>query len=92
MAGNLKLSEYITRSGRRVVLKSSTVRPLPQAGNEKPVDTEIFHGDLYKADGRSVDSAHEWMNTLRANALGEHVNSNSATQVASELDLVQHIG
>ena len=77
----LKLSEYITRSGRRVVLKSSAIRPVPQAG-DKPVDTEIFLGDLYKADGRSIDSEHEWTNTLRKNALGEHVNSNSATQVA----------
>jgi hypothetical protein len=88
----LQKSEYITRSGRRVVLRSSERRPIPQAGNEKPVETEIFRGDLYKADGRSIDSEHEWMDTLRQGVLGEHVNSNSATQVASELDLIQHIG
>jgi hypothetical protein len=87
----LELSGYVTRSGRRVVLKGSEKRPIRQADGSN-IDAEIFRGDLFKADGKTVDSEHEWMNTLRNGVLGEHVNQNSSFQVASEYDLVQHIG
>jgi hypothetical protein len=87
----LRLSTYITRNGRKAVLKSSEDRAIrtPEGGTE---NTRIFRGDLFRADGNTIDSEHEWMDTLRVGVLGEHVNQNSASQVASEYDLVQHVG
>jgi hypothetical protein len=87
----LKLSRYVTRNRRVVVMKSSEDRQVPDGlGGTKTIT--IFKGDLLKADGQSIDSEHEWIDTLRQGVEGEHVNHNSNYQIASEYDLVQHVG
>jgi hypothetical protein len=87
----LRLSSYITRSGRKVILKSSESREIKNSSGGSD-SVQVFKGDLYRADGQTVDSEHEWTDTLRNGVFGEHVNHNSNFQVASEYDLVQHIG
>lgn len=87
----LKLSTYSTRNNRKVVLTSSGERQF-QNGTAQPETKTVFKGNLFKADGTSIDSEHEWIDSLRTGVLGEHVNQNSAYQTLSELDLVQHIG
>ena len=87
----LSLSTYVTRGGRKVTLISSELRSSKNANGQAETVT-IFKGQLFKADGTTVDSEHEWQDTLRQGVFGEHVNQNSNFQVASEYDLVQHIG
>lgn len=81
---------YITRNGRQAILKSSESRPFqPTPGHSET--KEVFKGDLMRSDGKSVDSEHEWIDTLRVGVLGEHVNQNSSFQTASEYDLIQRV-
>lgn len=81
---------YITRNNRRVDLISSEPRSRTNANGE-PETVTIFKGQLFRADGKSIDSEHEWIDTLRVGVLGEHVNQNSMFQTASEYDLVQKV-
>jgi len=87
----LKPGEYTTRNNRRVVLTEPFARSKKNGDGDAIVITG-FRGQLMKADGKTVDSEHEWENTITPHTLGVFVRAGATEGVANEFDLIQRIG
>jgi len=74
------LGTFMTRANRLVRINSTTTVQIPRPGGGANIDLEVYVGDLYKMDGRTVDSQHRWEKN------GSFHNSRG---VASDKDLCQ---
>jgi len=85
----LKPGTYQTRNSRVARLTEPFSRT-KKLGDDSVVITG-YRGDLMKADGKTVDSQHEWEDTIMPRVLGVLVRAGATEGVANEFDLISRI-
>jgi len=87
---NLRPGRYQTRNVRIVELTDTFQREKP-TGPGQTVTVTIWRGNLMKADGRTVDSMHEWEETNHPLTMGAYVSPSKADGVSNEFDLTTQL-
>jgi hypothetical protein len=86
---NLNPGRYMTKNSRIVELQGSAQEQTKKRLDGSTAPVKVWKGVLYRADGRTVESAHEWEETLLPNTIAAFVSAGRTEGVSSEFDLIQ---
>lgn len=86
----LAQGRYQTRNNRIVELFLSEARTKRTSTGENQAIT-VWKGNLFKADGRTLDSQKEWEESNHPFCLGIYISPGKAEGVASEFDLTERL-
>ena len=86
---NLQPGRYMTRNSRVAELQGSAQEREKKRLDGSTAPVRVWTGNLMRADGRTVESAHEWEETLLPNTIAAFVSAGRTEGVSSEFDLIQ---
>lgn len=86
----LQPGRYETRNVRIVELTERFERDKPVAPGQVQRVT-VWRGNLMKADGKTVDSQHEWEESNHPLTMGAFVSPGKADGVSNQFDLVRQL-
>ena len=86
---NLQPGRYMTRNSRVAELQGSAQEREKKRLDGSTAAVRVWTGNLMRADGRTVESAHEWEETLLPNTIAAFVSAGRTEGVSSEFDLIQ---
>ena len=81
----------MTRSSRLVELKGEPFPRSKKRPDDSTVTVMVWHGDLFRADQKTVDTSHEWEETLLPNTVASFVTVGRTEGISHEHDLVRRV-